>query len=512
MTQHSRIGILVQLLLAGLSGVLCYLSFPPADIGLLAWIGLVPLFCALGFSTRPWQGGLVGLVYGAVFFALLMQYISMFGLLPWVVLALFQGLFFAILGWTAVYVRRVSSVLISVSAMAAAWVLVEYLRAHIGPLSFSFGNLAYSQHALPAILQVASLLGGGAVTFLIVLSNAILAQMLLPPSRPASPPQIGRQAMMVRAVAVVYGLIGITYVGGTVAVSVGYSARPGDHPVRVAVVQGNVNLGTPVTAEDAERCRQTYAALTLSLPNNLDLAVWPETALPVVINREPVYLSTVEPLAQQREAFLLIGGLEESDSGELYNTAYLLNPDGEVVDRYRKIDLVMFGEYVPWRERLKFLSRYPIRRFDFIPGRQRELMRVSDIPFGVLICFEAIFSEPTRQLCRKGAQFLVFITSDVWAVKTPEVRQHSYTAPLRAVEARKYVVRAATMGQSALISPYGEVIRAIPPGVAGTTGGEVYPRSGLSVYHRFGDLPLVVICLLVWIIAMFNRPPRPVQH
>lgn len=505
MTQYLRIGI-VLLLLAGLSALLCYLCFPPADLGLLAWIALVPLFYALGLSAHPWQGGLIGLAYGMVFFTLLMGYISMFGLLPWVLLALFQGLFFAIFGWVSVYLRRISSVLVSGSAMAAAWVLVEYLRSHVGPLSFTFGDLAYSQHALLPIIQLASLLGAGAVTFVIILANAVLARALLQLRRPTERPDGHRPHQTVaRSVAAVYGLIGVIYVSGAAMLSWEPQPPAETEAISVGLVQGNVNLHTPVTPEDAEQCRQTYTRLTRRLPPNLDLVVWPETALPVVLNRDSEYQRSAEQVARRQNASLLTGALEESAGGEVYNTAYLFDPDGKVVGKYRKMHLVMFGEYVPGRDRLKFLSRYPIRRFDFIPGRKRELMSVRNAPFGVLICFEAIFSGPTRQLCKKGAQLLVFITSDVWAIGTPEVLQHSYTAPLRAVEARKYVVRAATMGQSALISPYGKVLREIPVATAGTTEGEVHPCPKLSIYHRLGDVPLLALCLLLWLVAMFSR-------
>ncbi len=506
-------GILLGILLAAISGLLCYLSFPPADLGLVAWIALVPLFYALRLTAHPGYGGLIGLAYGVVFFALLLQYISMFGLLPWLVLALFQGLFFAILGWASVHLRRVSSVLISASAIAAAWVVVEYLRSHIGPLSFTFGDLAYSQHALLPIIQLASLLGAGAVTFIIVLANAVLAcavvQLHTLPVGSAGP-HSAQTAL--GSVVAVYGLIGIVYVSGAVMLSWEPQPPAETEPISVGLVQGNVNLHTPVTAEDAEQCRQTYTSLTRRLPPNLDLVVWPESALPVVLNRDSQYRRSAEQVARRQEAFLLTGALEESSSEGLYNTAYLFNPRGEMVNKYRKIHLVMFGEYVPWRDRLKFLARYPIRRFDFVPGQKREPMSVGNAPFGVLICFEAIFSSPTRELCREGAQLLVFITSDVWAIGTPEVWQHSYTAPLRAVEARKYVLRAATMGQSALISPYGEVLREIPIATAGITVGEVHPRPNLSIYHRVGDLPLLGLCLLLWVIAMFNRAPPEIER
>ena len=495
----------MRLLLAGLSGLLCYLAFPPADLGVLAWVSLVPLFFALGFSPRPWQGALLGLIYGTVFFALLLQYIAMFGCLPWLALAVFQGLFFALFGWAAAYLRRVPSPLVAVAGGAAAWVLVEYLRSHAGPLAFSLGNLAYSQHTALPIIQIVGLLGGDGVTFLIVLSNATLAQVMMQLRTPQAQLDAGPQRATVRCVVAASGLIGLAYIGGMAALLTGGSRPPAGPAVRIGLVQGNVDLHTPVTGDDAERCRTVYSQLSQRLPDNLDLVVWPETALPVVLNEAPAHLHTVAQVVERLQAHLLTGALERSAGGELHNTAYLFGPAGEMLAAYHKIDLVIFGEYVPAWARSQLASRYPVRRFDFVPGNKREPLRVKGTSVGVLICFEAIFSAPARELCRQGVELLVFITSDVWAAGTPEVLQHSYTAPLRAVEARKYVVRAATMGRSALISPYGEVLWEIPVATAGATAGEIYRRPGLSVYHRFGDLPLLAICALLWTMAMLRR-------
>ena len=130
---------------AVLSAVLAFISFPPAEVSLVAWMALIPLFYVLCRMRRPWQGGVIGLIYGAVFFGLFFYYILQYGVLPLVLLALFQGFFFAIFGWLAVYLRTVRSLLLRAAALAAAWVLVEYIRGHLGPLAVNFGDLAYSQ-------------------------------------------------------------------------------------------------------------------------------------------------------------------------------------------------------------------------------------------------------------------------------------------------------------------------------------------------------------------------------
>ena len=88
------------------------------------------------------------------------------------------------------------------------------------------------------------------------------------------------------------------------------------------------------------------------------------------------------------------------------------------------------------------------------------------------------------------------------------MEQHGATAPIRAVESRRFVVRAATMGPSAIINPYGRQLAGLPAGEAKIFDGKIYPLAGLSVYHRIGDLPLLVICILLWVVAMCLRRPE----
>jgi apolipoprotein N-acyltransferase len=230
--------------------------------------------------------------------------------------------------------------------------------------------------------------------------------------------------------------------------------------------------------------------------------VWPETAFPVVLNAEPRFREAAEETARGNGVWLLMGALEQTDSGEVYNNAWLFDPQGQLRGKYSKNDLVMFGEYVPFRERLAFLRHYPIRDFDFTPGAGRNLLAVEGQEFGALICFEAIFPGPARDLVRRGAQFLVFLTSDAWAGPSHEVLLHSQTAPLRAVETGRWVVRSAATGRSAIISPRGEIVASVEPWHAGVAQGQIRLLRGRTPYAWWGDWPLLglsgVLMLLAW--------------
>jgi apolipoprotein N-acyltransferase len=215
----------------------------------------------------------------------------------------------------------------------------------------------------------------------------------------------------------------------------------------------------------------------------------------------------------------MVVGAAESRLPHTFNSAYFFRSDGAVAGTYRKMDLVMFGEYVPGRRRFPFLKRYPIRPFDFTAGRERELFAADACPLAPLICFEGIFPAPTRQVCRMGAQLIVIITSDVWSRGSNEVELHSPTAAFRAIEARKCLVRAASVGESAVYDPYGRTLASVPPWQNGVAAATVAPLGGLSFYHRYGDWPLLgasVVLLLAGLVkarrGSFVVPPADEEN
>ena len=168
------------------------------------------------------------------------------------------------------------------------------------------------------------------------------------------------------------------------------------------------------------------------------------------------------------------------------------------------MDLVPFGEYVPFRDKLPLLDRYPVREFDFTPGADRNVLAVQAQSCGALICFEAILPRGSRELVARGAQFLAFLTSDAWAGETNEVLTHSQTAPLRAVETGRWVIRAAASGQSGLLSPRGQWVDSVPPWHSGVAQGQIAALDGKTLYDRYGDWPLVALAL-GWVIGGWRR-------
>ncbi len=482
------------------------MCFPPFGLYPLAWVALLPLLAALARARRPAHGAGLGLLTGLVFFGALHSYLLMYGLLPTSLVAVFQALPLALFGWAAVHVFAGRRPLRQAAALAGAWVLVEWFRANLGGLSLTMGQLGYSQQPVLPLLQSASLAGALGISFLIVLVNATLAGALFPRDRKVS----GRWATLVLAIL----LTGATWLSGYQVLQ---RPLPSGPPLRVGVVQPNVFLHTPVTPEDLLECLKQYPRYTDLLmapygppeakdPRRPQLVVWPETAFPAVLNVERPFDDAVRETARRHHIWLLMGALavpgaqegapEDLASAQTYNNAWLFDPEGELRGTYSKMDLVPFGEYVPFRDKLPLLDRYPVREFDFTAGTERNLLEIETMRCGALICFEAILPGGSRELVAAGAGFLAFLTSDAWAGPSPEVLVHSQTAPLRAVETGRWIVRAAASGESGIISPRGEWVDSVPAWHSGVATAEIQSLQGRTRYSRYGDWPLVGLSLL----------------
>jgi apolipoprotein N-acyltransferase len=239
-----------------------------------------------------------------------------------------------------------------------------------------------------------------------------------------------------------------------------------------------------------------------------DLIVWPETAVPTRINERPVLVDWVRSVPTRLGCTLLAGAAEAGPGGLTYNTLWGYDARGRAIGRYRKQQLVIFGEYVPWRDTLTFLKRYPIRDFDYSPGQEDVLIPVKGCGVAPMICFESIFPDISRRLVREGATVLVVATSDSWVGAAPaELWQHVQASPFRAVENGRWLIRAASTGVTCLISPSGRITEEAPIGVVASVRGFVWPRQGMTLYTQAGDWPLVALVSFLLLAGVRNLRP-----
>jgi apolipoprotein N-acyltransferase len=489
-----------RVLLALSSGLLLALSFPSADQGWLAWVALIPLLVAVR-GLRPAGGFVAGLLPGTLFFAILLHYIGQFGLLPWLALSVFQGLFVALFGLLASVMWRCPCPWLRVAALGASWTGCELLRGHFGALQFTFGDLGYTQHRAVWILQLASLIGHYGLGLAIAAFSAAVVE---------ATPRLGRGLRPATGGPAVIGagLLLAALIWGAVRIPL-LRAAPTSPPLGALAVQGNIEvqpLGTSLTRDAAT----LYARRSLREGKDADLIVWPETSIPAHLNLVPDAYASVRSVPRRLNCHLMAGANEAGPAGQTYNSLWVFGPDGNLIGRYRKQDLVIFGEYVPWRDRLKFLNAYPIRSFDYSPGRGDLLVSVKGVRVAPMICFESIFPAFARRLVGKGAELLVVITSDAWVGRAPaELAQHAQCSVLRAVETGRWLVRAAGTGITCIIDPSGRVVTAAPIFQEASVRAPVWPERRVTMHQAAGDIPLVLVtCLLLLAgLADLNRLP-----
>jgi len=518
------------------SGALAALAFPTVNAWPLAWVALAPWYghlCALADAspvTKPasriaaqaWlrAGTRSGFLVGFFLFLVGMTWMNEIGAGPWIVLSAIEALPFALLGLAAVWLfRRLgpsAAPWLRPLALAALWTLADGLRTQTR-YSFPWFMLAATQvRALP-LVQVVSLAGQWGLTFALVLSGALLGEAWRQRRR-------GNQTAfrLVGAALVVPAALAL---GGALALS--GSRNESQSPQPVAIAQGNITKthqiedgrsGVLDIYEDLTR----QAALAPNAPRPLFVA-WPETVVPGLLLRDPELLRRIGGLARATNTPLVVGSVQVDDDDRLYNSAFLVNPDGAVAERYDKTQLVPAGEFFPLRSFLASAYKaYGAPPRDFAWGGRPGLFTTEaalnrpSATLGVLICYESAFGRLAADRARGGAQLLVLLTSDQTFGTTAGPYQHADLCVLRAVETRRYLVRAASTGVSEIVDPWGRIRSSLPIGVRGALVGDVRLRTDRTPYVRWGDwFPGVCAAFVVLLAATGGRLPgreRPVDR
>jgi apolipoprotein N-acyltransferase len=482
-------------LLATLSGLLACYSFPHAG-GLtpLVFVALVPLLVAVeraSISRALLLGWLTGLVGHAAAFGWLLPTIEHFaelsGLRAFGFLLAFvayHSLQFALFAAGVAYMTRPRRAL-AVGATAAWWVVLEWAFPKVFPWMLG-DTLAPS----PVLRQAADIAGVYGLSVLIVVVNGSIAAAIAP-SDTSVRVRMRRVAAAATALLLMAGY-------GTLRLRAVETANAEKSTFAVALVQGGLapNHGT-VTAMNDEAWR-TYAGLSEELSSEDGaLLVWPEAILQVYLRYDPSYRERFVQLARRIGRPVLVGALDvpAGRSGK-FNTGYLVAPDGGL-QTYHKQRLMPFGEYVPGSTWWPVLGRW--RSTGLIAGSAAtEPLKLPATRFAPSICFEALEPGGFNERVRHGAEFLVNITDDSWFAGTSVPYGHLEAATLRAVETRRWLVRASNSGISAFIDPTGRVVASLPVDAVGALRQSISLSTALTPYVRWGNwlIPLSIIVLM----------------
>jgi apolipoprotein N-acyltransferase len=396
-------------------------------------------------------------------------------------------------------------------AVAAAWVAAEFGRvrlvAEIASVSVPWGLLGYSQVGIDALVQVSSLFGVYGISFALVAANAGFAELGLALASRGAP----RRRALAGAVLGLLPGAGIALFGAAAlraAPPDGGASSAG--AVDVAVVQGHVSLGTRWRSEFYGQSLEPYLRGTREAlaAQPAGTVFWPEAALTFFLDEEPLYARAIARALAAGDAELIAGGPRSSggDDPRYFNSIFLLEPSGRIAAHYDKQVLVPFSEYFPLG-RIDLLRRNFERVRVFTHGGPAALLPTRAGAAGVLTCNEAMMPELARERVRAGAAYLVNPSNDTWVPK-PVFAEHLFDiVRLRAVEQRRWLVRASTSGPSALIDPWGRVPARSAPFSRALVRGRIAPVRETTLYALSGDL-FALLCTASVPLALW-RAARP---
>ncbi|MER7886302.1 apolipoprotein N-acyltransferase [Streptomyces fimicarius] len=492
-----------------LAGALPALAFPAPGLWWFAYGALVPWLLLIRTARSPRRAALDGWI-GGIGFVIAVHHWLMPSLHVFIVLlAALLGLLWApwgllvsrLLGGSPSAPRAVAAVVV----VPSGWLMIELVRSWEG-LGGPWGLLGASQWEVAPALRVASVGGVWLVSLLVLAVNTGVALLITAPA-----------ARTTAGVLLVVCALSVTAMWA-------WAPRPTDDgTVRIAVVQPGVVEGPGSVARRLDRGEE----LTRSLEGrDVDLVVWGESSIGAGAWQSPETARRLAELSRRVGADLLVNvdARQTDGSGRsgIFKSAVLVGPDGPTGDRYDKMRLVPFGEYVPARSLLGWATSVgKAAGEDRLRGDRQVVMTLPDgdrgLRVGPLVCFESAFPDMSRRLVRDGAQVLVAQSAtstfqDSWAPA-----QHASLGALRAAENGRPMVHATLTGISAAYGPRGE--RVGRPLGTDASAAEVFDlplARGETLYGRLGDWPvygalaaLAALCAVEGLRALRRPAPGP---
>jgi apolipoprotein N-acyltransferase len=498
-----------RLLAAVLAGLALLISFPPYGQWWAAPVGVA----VLGFTVRGRRrraGFGLGFLAGLVFFAPLLRWTNLHtGLVPWLLLSLFEALFLGLMGAATAYLTPVLERWAwSVGPLTGAlWTGQEALRDRLPFGGFPWGRLAFSQGGSP-LLRLAALGGAPFLTFAVGCCGGLI--LLIGRRLRADVNSAARGAAGPAAV------LAVIFAGAWLVPL----DRPAGDTVTVAIVQGNVpRLGLDFNAQ-RRAVLDNHVSATLRLATQVaqhtakhpDLVIWPENSSDIDPTRNPDAADVINEAAQAIKAPILVGAVIDPNDGTIENTALVWQPSGEITGRYVKRHPVPFGEYIP----LRSIARKVSKDVDLVgtmrAGKAPGVLKVGPATVGDVICFEVAYDGIVRDTVDGGAQLLSVQTNNA-TFNAAEAAQQLAMVRERAVESGRDALMASTVGISAFVDASGHVDGATTFDTQAVVVRELHLSSDRTLAVRLGSLPEWVIATATIVAlagaAWLRRRPRP---
>jgi apolipoprotein N-acyltransferase len=474
--------------LAVLSALLLILVFPRFSFVWLAPIALAPLLVAALRETRPLRRFLLGWSAGVVYW---------FGVCYWIQFVLaFHGGMGEAAGWAVFMLFCAAKALHmgvfalfagilmrrwwAIPAVAALWVAIEVTH---GPLGFAWLALGNAGIDMGVPLRLAPFTGVYGLSFIFAAMSAGLALAV-----------VRRPRMELLWLIPLPFLTFLPYMPAA------------DHGRDTALLaQPNISETEEWTPDSLDRMIREQLALSLRgvLAEGVrppEIIVWPEVPAPFYYYEDERFRSYVDSLARTTRAYLLLGIVAHTPQRAPLNSATLVSPSGIAISRYDKVNLVPFGEFVPWP--LGALTKkISTEAGDFAAGKRVVVSPVGAHRIGAFICYESVFPNFVRKFADGGAEVLFNISNDGWFGKSAARQQHLSIVRMRAAENRRWILRSTNDGITATIDAAGRLRGSLPLGVEATSYTGFNYIGSKTIYTRFGDW-FAIVCATIAIMGL----------
>ncbi len=463
----------------------CFLRF---QLFPLAWVAFVPLLWTLRRAHSTRDAVRVGLVAGVVTnlpaFYWLVYTINSFGgfsypiaLFVYLCLTLFASCQFVLF---AVAWRRSGPGPLGLAA-PIVWVSLEFLFPNL-----FLWRMANCQFHVPVLMQIGDITGPFGLSFVMLWVSAGIAERIDRPQRDRRRLLPLGAALMATFALVLYGVIRLPQIDHLM------QSAPS---VRVALVQGNVGIREKGDTRYFDINVGKYQQLSEGVQDNVDVLVWPETVDQHWVSAEMTRLEGKDNPFEGLRRHLIFGGLafrlrsSDPDDADEFNSAFLMEPGGVLLDRYDKRILMPFGEYVPFASAIPFIKKIVPVPGGFTPGDRVSVFDIGGkAKIGQLICYEDISAGMPRYTTQAGAEVLLNILNDAWYGNTVAPYQHQALALWRAIENRRYLLRGSNSGVTSIIDAAGRIVAEGGLFTSEVVIGTVPRLQLMSFYTRYGDV------------------------
>ncbi len=522
---RSKLPSLQSSVLAVISAILLTLAFPDFDLWFLAWVALIPLFFAVEREKESVIKSFVaGWIFGVVFFfgtcwwltfapityagvPSVVAYLLLF--LATLLVGVFPAIFAAIF---SVFLKRFGTYV--VLAAPFLWTATEFLRFNL--TGNNWNAIAYSQAFQPRLIQLANVGSVYLVGFIIVLFNTytifLLTKIILPTQSAA--PQKWKDWLILASIIIFTTLLILFFepIGLKKSADSAISAE-------VVAVQPNVPM-SGLKFGEWEKLRQRHVELAENALSKIQgisgkkqntVIIFPESPMNFMYEDDREFQTFIRDFAVRNNVSVLFNSAEPHLGGDnYYNSAVMIDAQGNKIGQYDKIHLVPFGEYVPMPEPIAAFVPTMVGNFQY--GDKYNLMPLGDAKAGIMICFESHFASLSREFVKNGADVLIEMTNDGYLGDTPILRQHLANAVFRAVETNRPVLRVTNVGITAYINERGEVSDAAQPYTEDVRVWTVSKSDGMQTFYvKYGDwfawlCSIVSLALIIW--SFFLTPRR----